>query len=112
MRKTPSKPPIKDAKPMVNGKSAEADDVDLQYLQVKRSTVADPTLQSEWSQKKLVWVPHEREGFVAGSIKSEADGLVTVEIVETGQQVKCSKDDCQMMNPPKFDKVTHLFLLK
>ncbi|KAI6229370.1 hypothetical protein M3Y95_00524000 [Aphelenchoides besseyi] len=106
MRKFVAKPPAtnKDVKPPATASSSN-DTPDLKNLVVKRSAVADPTLQAEWSQKKLVWVPHEREGFVAASIKSEAEGMVTVEIVETGQQVKLSKDDCQMMNPPKFDKV-------
>ncbi|KAI6232049.1 hypothetical protein M3Y95_00445800 [Aphelenchoides besseyi] len=93
----------KENKPLSAASSVETPD--LENLVVKRSAVADPTLQAEWSQKKLVWIPHEREGFVAASIKSETEGMVTVEIVETGQQVKLSKDDCQMMNPPKFDKV-------
>ncbi|KAH7730716.1 myosin-9 [Aphelenchoides avenae] len=78
---------------------------DLQYLMVKRATLADPSMQAEWSKKRLVWVPHEREGFVAASVKEDDGETCTVEIVETGQRVKYSKDECQKMNPPKFDKV-------
>ncbi|VDM79643.1 unnamed protein product [Strongylus vulgaris] len=42
---------------------------DLRYLQVQRAAVADPARASEWAGKKLCWVPHEKDGFVAGSIK-------------------------------------------
>lgn len=62
-------------------------------------------MQAEWAQKRQVWVPHEKEGFVAAQIKQDNGETVIVEIVETGQQIKLSKDDCQKMNPPKFDKV-------
>ncbi|KAI6219617.1 hypothetical protein M3Y99_01645300 [Aphelenchoides fujianensis] len=75
MRKAVAKPPSTTdgspaAKPLVG------DTRDLENLVVKRSAVADPTLQAEWSQKKLVWIPHEREGFVQASIKSEEKGMV------------------------------------
>lgn len=54
----------------------------------------------------LIWVPHEREGFVAASILDEkSDGTIKVQIVETGQNMEYSKDECQRMNPPKFEKV-------
>ena len=80
---------------------------DLQYLMVKRATIADPSMQAEWAKKRLVWVPHDREGFVAGSIIEDNGDHITVEIVETGQRLKVSGDDCQKMNPPKFDKVIY-----
>jgi myosin protein heavy chain len=54
---------------------------------------------------RTVWVPHEKEGFVSADIQEETEGMVTVKVVETGQVMKLSKDDCQPMNPPKFDKV-------
>ena len=62
-------------------------------------------LQAEWAKKRLIWVPHEKEGFVAGSIKEETNDTVTVEIVETGHRMTVSREDVQKMNPPKFDKV-------
>ncbi|MFH4974130.1 hypothetical protein AB6A40_000839 [Gnathostoma spinigerum] len=78
---------------------------EISYLQVHKDIVADPALQTEWSKKRLVWVPHEKEGFVAGSIKEDRGDDVVVEIVETGKKQVLSKDDVQKMNPPKFDKV-------
>ncbi|CAD5216368.1 unnamed protein product [Bursaphelenchus okinawaensis] len=83
----------------------DASTSELDYLIVKRTAVADPTMQAEWAQKRQVWVPHEREGFVAAQIKEDNGEMYVVEVVETGQQMKLSKDDCQKMNPPKFDKV-------
>ena len=77
---------------------------DLQYLQVNRSKMHDVVAQADWSQKKLVWVPHPEQGFLQGSIKSEKGEEVTVEM-DNGHQMKVIKDEIQKMNPPKFDKV-------
>nr|XP_024217380.1 myosin-11-like [Halyomorpha halys] len=65
----------------------------------------DPATQAEWTQKRLVWVPHESNGFVAAGIKGERGDEVEVEIVETGKRQYVPKDDIQKMNPPKYDKV-------
>ncbi|XP_065222996.1 myosin heavy chain, non-muscle [Planococcus citri] len=81
-------------------------DPDLKYLSVDRNTFNDPATQAEWTQKRLVWVPHDTQGFVSASIKGDLkDDYVEVEIVETGKMSKVLKDDIQKMNPPKFDKV-------
>merc|ERR1712061_101058 len=69
-----------------------------------RNAFSDPATQAEWSQKRLVWVPHESQGFVAASMKKAQGDDVEVEIVETGKRMLVSKDDMQKMNPPKFDK--------
>lgn len=44
-------------------------DPDFRYLVVDRNVINDPASQAEWTQKRLVWVPHESSGFVAASIK-------------------------------------------
>uniref|UniRef100_A0A0N5CAX5 Myosin heavy chain n=1 Tax=Strongyloides papillosus TaxID=174720 RepID=A0A0N5CAX5_STREA len=77
----------------------------LSYLRVTRDTINDPSMQAEWAKKRLVWVPHEKEGFVVGSIIEDRQNDIVVEILDTGRRVTLSKDDCQKMNPPKFDKV-------
>jgi myosin protein heavy chain len=99
----------------MNGKGAAAKsnsraqqnghDAGLQHLMVKKATLHDPVLQADWARKNLTWVPHEKEGFVAGSILEDKGETLTVEVVETGARMKISKDDCQKMNPPKFEKV-------
>ncbi|XP_021938647.1 myosin heavy chain, non-muscle isoform X2 [Zootermopsis nevadensis] len=80
-------------------------DPELKYLSVDRNMFNDPATQAEWTQKRLVWVPHESHGFVAAGIKGERGDEVEVEIVETGKRQLVAKDDIQKMNPPKFDKV-------
>uniref|UniRef100_A0A0K0G4P8 Myosin heavy chain n=1 Tax=Strongyloides venezuelensis TaxID=75913 RepID=A0A0K0G4P8_STRVS len=77
----------------------------LKCLRVQRDAVHDPSMQAEWAKKRLVWVPHEKEGFVAGSIVEDHGDDVIVEILETNKKIRLSKDDYQKMNPPKFDKV-------
>uniref|UniRef100_A0A914YEA6 Myosin heavy chain n=1 Tax=Panagrolaimus superbus TaxID=310955 RepID=A0A914YEA6_9BILA len=90
------------SRPQENGSDKDGG---LQYLMVKKATLHDPVLQADWAKKNLIWVPHEKEGFVAGSIVQEDGERTTVEIVETGTRMEVSKDDCQKMNPPKFEKV-------
>ncbi|XP_048408721.1 myosin-11 isoform X1 [Stegostoma tigrinum] len=68
-------------------------------------TFNNPLVQADWSAKKLVWVPSERNGFEAASVKDEKGDEVIVELVENGKKVTVNKDDIQKMNPPKFSKV-------
>ena len=79
-------------------------DHDLKLLVVGRNAFSDPATQAEWSQKRLVWGPHETQGFVAASMKKAQGDDVEVEIVETSKRMLVSKDDMQKMNPPKYDK--------
>jgi len=77
----------------------------LKFLVVDRNSFSDPATQAEWSQKRLVWVPHEQQGFVAGSMTKKARGEeVEVEIQETSKKMFVARDDLQKMNPPKYDK--------
>uniref|UniRef100_A0A4W4HRU5 Myosin-9 n=1 Tax=Electrophorus electricus TaxID=8005 RepID=A0A4W4HRU5_ELEEL len=77
----------------------------VQYLYVDRSLVNNPLAQADWATKKLVWVPSERLGFEAGSLKEEHGDEVVVELADSGKKVRVNKDDVQKMNPPKFSKV-------
>uniref|UniRef100_A0A8B9CJZ7 Myosin heavy chain 10 n=1 Tax=Anser brachyrhynchus TaxID=132585 RepID=A0A8B9CJZ7_9AVES len=60
---------------------------------------------ADWTAKKLVWIPSERHGFEAASIKEEKGDEVLVELAENGKKALVNKDDIQKMNPPKFSKV-------
>lgn len=40
---------------------ADRNDPELKYLSVERNQFNDPTTQAEWTQKRLVWVPHESQ---------------------------------------------------
>ncbi|XP_040215625.1 myosin-9 [Rana temporaria] len=79
-------------------------DVD-KYLYVDRNQINNPLAQADWAAKKQVWVPSEKQGFEAASVKEEAGDEVIVELAENGKKVKVNKDDIQKMNPPKFSKV-------
>uniref|UniRef100_A0A8C3ALG0 Myosin heavy chain 9 n=1 Tax=Cyclopterus lumpus TaxID=8103 RepID=A0A8C3ALG0_CYCLU len=60
---------------------------------------------ADWATKKLVWVPSERLGFEAGSVKEERGDECVVELADSGKKIRVNKDDIQKMNPPKFSKV-------
>lgn len=77
---------------------------DLDCLTVKRGKLHDTIAQTEWSQKKLVWVPHGEAGFVPGSVKRVDGEMLSVEL-QDGQKKSVPKDEIQKMNPPKFEKV-------
>lgn len=75
------------------------------YLFVDRAVVYNPATQADWTAKKMVWVPSERHGFEAASIREERGEEVLVELAENGKKIVINKDDIQKMNPPKFSKV-------
>ncbi|XP_051752208.1 myosin-9a isoform X2 [Ctenopharyngodon idella] len=75
------------------------------FLYADRNTINDPLAQADWASKKLVWVPSEKLGFEAGSVKEETGDECLVELADSGRKIKVSKDDIQKMNPPKFSKV-------
>ncbi|XP_069557267.1 myosin-9-like isoform X1 [Brachyistius frenatus] len=75
------------------------------FLYVDRNLVNNPLAQADWATKKLVWVPSERLGFEAGSVKEERGDECVVELADSGKKIKVNKDDIQKMNPPKFSKV-------
>uniref|UniRef100_A0A7M4FPV1 Myosin-9 n=1 Tax=Crocodylus porosus TaxID=8502 RepID=A0A7M4FPV1_CROPO len=79
-------------------------DVD-KYLYVDKNLINNPLAQADWAAKKLVWVPSEKNGFEAASVKEEAGDEAIVELAENGKKIKVNKDDIQKMNPPKFSKV-------
>ncbi|KAM9012489.1 myosin-11 isoform 1-T1 [Ara ararauna] len=78
---------------------------DEKFLFVDKNFTNNPLAQADWSAKRLVWIPSEKHGFEAASIKEEKGDEVTVELAENGKKVTLSKDDIQKMNPPKFSKV-------
>uniref|UniRef100_A0A8C5HRP1 Myosin-10-like n=1 Tax=Gouania willdenowi TaxID=441366 RepID=A0A8C5HRP1_GOUWI len=75
------------------------------YLFVDRAVVYNPAAQADWTAKRLVWIPSERHGFEAASIREERGEEVVLELAENGKKAVVNKDDIQKMNPPKFSKV-------
>ncbi|GAB1604732.1 myosin heavy chain, non-muscle-like isoform X4 [Argonauta hians] len=78
---------------------------ELKYLTVDRNLLTDPSAQSQWAAKRMVWVPHEAHGFIAGCVAEEKGDEVVVDIEETGKRGTYHRDDIQKANPPKFNKV-------
>ncbi|XP_043945099.1 myosin-11 isoform X2 [Protopterus annectens] len=78
---------------------------DEKFLFVDKNLFSNPLAQADWSAKKLVWIPSEKHGFEAASIKEEKGDEVIVELAENGKKITVNKDDVQKMNPPKFSKV-------
>jgi myosin protein heavy chain len=85
--------------------NGRVDAPELKYLVVDKTLVTDPTEAASWAAKKLVWIPHETNGFVSASVKGERGDELEVEIVESSRRVLINKDDVQKMNPPRFNKV-------
>ncbi|XP_077387392.1 myosin-14-like isoform X1 [Festucalex cinctus] len=87
---------------------ALADDSKFLFLQndFRNSGVA----QADWAAKKMVWVPSEKEGFEAASVKEEKGDEVLVEL-SNGRKATVNKEDIQKMNPPKFSKVEDMAAL-
>uniref|UniRef100_A0A7N6A413 Myosin, heavy chain 11a, smooth muscle n=1 Tax=Anabas testudineus TaxID=64144 RepID=A0A7N6A413_ANATE len=80
-------------------------DEDEKFLFVDKDLLNSPMAQADWSAKKLVWIPSEKHGFEAASVKEEHGDEVLVELADNGKKVTVNKDDIQKMNPPKFSKV-------
>jgi len=78
---------------------------EMKYLMVDKGLINDPMAQADWATKRLIWVPHELNGFVAASIKAEVGEEIEVQVEESGKRMRFHRDDCQKMNPPKFSKV-------
>ncbi|GIX75879.1 myosin-11 [Caerostris extrusa] len=87
------------------GVNYDMNDPELKYLVVDRKLINDPTAQADWTAKRLVWIPHDIQGFVAASVKKEKIDELEVEIIETNKRCVVAKDDVQKMNPPRFSKV-------
>ncbi|KAJ2250480.1 class II myosin, partial [Coemansia sp. RSA 454] len=58
-----------------------------------------------FTEKKWLWVPHEKEGYIAGYVVSEdGNDMVTVHLM-TGRDVAVNINVTERVNPPKFEKV-------
>lgn len=41
--------------------AVDRNDPELKYLTVEKNQFNDPATQAEWTQKRLIWVPHEAQ---------------------------------------------------
>lgn len=77
------------------------------FLYGDRSGVSDPLAQADWATKKLVWIPSEKVGFEAGSVKEEHGDECVVELVDSGKKVNVKNDslnDCLQYNVSDFSR--------
>ncbi|KAI8322113.1 hypothetical protein GQ54DRAFT_251534, partial [Martensiomyces pterosporus] len=91
-----------------------------QGLDRPESPIAAPSLSSKtaaavpdlfeqanvnFTDKKWVWVPHEKEGYIAGYVvKEQGDDNVVVHLM-TGRDAVVNLNETEKVNPPKFEKV-------
>lgn len=62
-------------------------------------------LQAEFNEKKWVWVPDEKEGYLAGWVNHEDEDSAEVVMSAVGEIRRVPLYALSKMNPPKFDRV-------
>ena len=67
--------------------------------------VNDTFSQTQWSEKKWVWVQDKQQGFLAGHIIKEQGENLVVKLEEDDSERKVHINETEKMNPPKFDRV-------
>ncbi|TBU21401.1 nonmuscle myosin heavy chain b [Dichomitus squalens] len=61
--------------------------------------------QAEFNEKKWVWVPDDKDGYLAGWVVREQDDVGEVVMASGGEIRKVPLYALSKMNPPKFDRV-------
>ncbi|KAI8973163.1 P-loop containing nucleoside triphosphate hydrolase protein, partial [Trametes punicea] len=61
--------------------------------------------QAEFNEKKWVWVPDDKDGYLAGWVVKEEDDMGDVVMAAGGEIRKLPLYALSKMNPPKFDRV-------
>ncbi|KAF9234323.1 nonmuscle myosin heavy chain b [Melanogaster broomeanus] len=62
-------------------------------------------LQAEFNEKKWVWVPDEKEGYLAGWVHHEDEETAEIVLSAGGEIRRVPLYALSKMNPPKFDRV-------
>ncbi|KAF8328236.1 P-loop containing nucleoside triphosphate hydrolase protein [Cantharellus anzutake] len=62
-------------------------------------------LQAEFNEKRWVWIPDEKDGYVAGWVLHEEDDTGEVMLAGGGESRTVPLYSLSKMNPPKFDRV-------
>ncbi|OAX41215.1 hypothetical protein K503DRAFT_848546 [Rhizopogon vinicolor AM-OR11-026] len=62
-------------------------------------------LQAEFNEKKWVWVPDEKDGYLAGWVHQEDDEIAEIIMSSGGEIRRVPLYALSKMNPPKFDRV-------
>uniref|UniRef100_A0AAR2L8G8 Myosin, heavy chain 11b, smooth muscle n=1 Tax=Pygocentrus nattereri TaxID=42514 RepID=A0AAR2L8G8_PYGNA len=83
---------------------------DFEFLFLDNDFKNTGVAQADWTAKKMVWIPSDKDGFQSASIKEEKGDEVLVEL-DNGSKITINKDDIQKMNPPKFSKAEDMAAL-
>ncbi|CAI5453365.1 unnamed protein product [Caenorhabditis angaria] len=86
----------------MSGSDSFENDPGFPYLGISREQRSANAARA-FDSKKNCWIPDPEDGFVAAEIQSTTGDQVTV-VTSKGNQITVKKDECQEMNPPKFDK--------
>ena len=72
-KKAPPPAPASKSTPThaTNGKKVDDETMAVLRPENHSTLVNDPAAQAAWTSKKLVWVPHDVQGFVAASIRED-----------------------------------------
>ncbi|KAH8096877.1 nonmuscle myosin heavy chain b [Cristinia sonorae] len=62
-------------------------------------------LQAEFNEKKWVWVPDDKEGYLAGWVVKEEEDIGDIVMAAGGEIRRLPLYALSKMNPPKFDRV-------
>ncbi|KAG1781350.1 P-loop containing nucleoside triphosphate hydrolase protein [Suillus placidus] len=68
-------------------------------------TARAAALQAEFNEKKWVWVPDEKDGYLAGWVHQEDDETAEIVMSSGGEIRRVPLYALSKMNPPKFDRV-------
>jgi len=84
-----------------------SEDPAMQYLRIDPNELMKQQAKT-FDAKKWVWVPvSDSDGYGAAMVKSASGDKVTVE-TEKGQTLEVKKEQCDQMNPPKYEKATDM----
>ncbi|KAI4832052.1 hypothetical protein KUCAC02_015036 [Chaenocephalus aceratus] len=83
--------------------SKKAPSDDEKFLFVDKDFLNSPMAQADWSARKLVWIPSEKHGFEAASIKEEHGDEVLVVLADSAKKLTTySGLFCVVVNPYKM----------
>ncbi|TNM85968.1 hypothetical protein fugu_008239 [Takifugu bimaculatus] len=87
--------------------SKKAPTEDEKFLFVDKDILNSPMAQADWSAKKLVWVPSEKHGFEAASIKEEHGDEVLIVRISPSFAHLLEKSRC--IRQAKTERAFHIF---
>ena len=82
--------------------SLKEGDPEWQYLTFDKKLILASEKAKKYDAKKSCWIPDDKEFFIGATLQKVDGDKAEVEL-ENGEKRTVKKDDCEQMNPPKFD---------